>query len=543
MTLDRLSLRACWSEIGPLVAGRRIEKVRPHGRAALRLELSSRDALFIDVSRFLSGMWLVGRSAALPVDSRTVRGPSRTAALLFKKHLEGTRIIGLLEPHDQFQGLMASRATVLMRTDDGPGASLVMEGAVVAHFGEGCEVGPLPIETGVEKVIDPVAALGLIDETSRATREGRWVILSARDPGLRPLLRRWPVSDPARLGLAEVLSGQSAPTPHLVPILSDDASNAEASPMVVPFEPDAPAQRESSFAAAASRLYVTLRRVDLFRDQARSRLAQARSEAARLSRLKAALERDRGLWPDPSELRLRAEALLAAPPGSVVTNDPDQAGSGREASISLPDPRTGSPIEVGINPRLTLPQNANALYARARNIERQQSAFAERWRRVVLDGENADRLVAEIMSIRMLEDFEPPAGKPGRAEAAVPSPRRYLTSRGLEMLFGRSAAENHDVTFKLAKREDIWFHVLDAPGGHVVLRNREGRATPEDLAEAASLAAFLSERRTEGHVDVQYTERKHLQPAGGSKGRVRVAHAEVIRVAPRDPVGRLRARS
>jgi predicted ribosome quality control (RQC) complex YloA/Tae2 family protein len=82
-----------------------------------------------------------------------------------------------------------------------------------------------------------------------------------------------------------------------------------------------------------------------------------------------------------------------------------------------------------------------------------------------------------------------------------------------------------------------------APGGPVVLRNREGRANRDDLAEAASLAAFRSERRMEGQVDVRYTDRKHVQPQGSGQGRVRVTHAAVIRASPRDPAGRLGARS
>ena len=211
-------------------------------------------------------------------------------------------------------------------------------------------------------------------------------------------------------------------------------------------------------------------------------------------------------------------------------------------ALSIPDPRTGEVIEVRIQPRLTLPQNASALYERARNIERRKAAFDQRWATVISHLEAAERALEEAKAIRSLDEIEGHAIAPGPDPRGGGGRKRYLTSRGLEILFGRSAAENHDVTFKLAKREDLWFHVLDAPGGHVILRNPQGRANRADIAEAASLAAFLSERRTEADVDVQYTERKHVQPAGGGKGRVRVTHAEAIRVRPEDPAGRLRAR-
>jgi hypothetical protein len=308
---------------------------------------------------------------------------------------------------------------------------------------------------------------------------------------------------------------------------------------MAPFEPDGPSLPSADFVEAGSRLYVALRRADLFGSRMQARLARAKSEVARLVRLKSALERDQGRWPDPAVLRHQAEALLSVPAGAPALEPTQRESAWRDAMvITIPDPRTGNLMEAKINPRLSLPQNANALYERARNIERREAAFSERWESVVTGLDAAEQFLAETLALRSLDDLEPPA-----VPAATRAERsRYLTSRGLEMVFGRSAAENHDVTFKLAKREDLWFHVLDAPGGHLILRNREGRANREDIAEAAGVAAFLSERRTEAAVDVQYTERKHVHPAGGGKGRVRVSHAEVIRVPPLDPAGRLRVR-
>jgi len=112
----------------------------------------------------------------------------------------------------------------------------------------------------------------------------------------------------------------------------------------------------------------------------------------------------------------------------------------------------------------------------------------------------------------------------------------------LSLLVGRAARENHRLTFKVARPEDLWFHALDVPGAHVILRDNEGRAGPEDLREAAEVAAFFSGAQDSGKVDVQLARRKHLRPAKGSPGRVHVGHSETLRVTPRDPEGRLRKR-
>ena len=76
----------------------------------------------------------------------------------------------------------------------------------------------------------------------------------------------------------------------------------------------------------------------------------------------------------------------------------------------------------------------------------------------------------------------------------------------------------------------------------MILRDNEGRATPEDFREAAEVAAFFSEARSEAKADVHATRRKHVRPARGGPGRVHVAHSDTLRVTPRDPEGRLRRR-
>ncbi len=94
----------------------------------------------------------------------------------------------------------------------------------------------------------------------------------------------------------------------------------------------------------------------------------------------------------------------------------------------------------------------------------------------------------------------------------------------------------------MARPEDLWLHARDVPGAHVILRDHEGRAAADDLREAAEVAAFFSDARAEAAVDVHVTRRKHVRPGRGGPGRVQIAHSDTLRVAPRDPEGRLRRR-
>ena len=149
-----------------------------------------------------------------------------------------------------------------------------------------------------------------------------------------------------------------------------------------------------------------------------------------------------------------------------------------------------------------------------------------------------------MLAARDLRELPGPGeGGGSRVQADASSgPRHYLTTRGLSVLVGRNARENHHLTFRVARAEDVWLHARDAPGSHVVLRDNEGRAGADDLREAGEVAAFFSEARAEALVDVHVTRRKHVKPAKGGPGRVFVAHSDTLRVAPRDPEGRLRKR-
>jgi predicted ribosome quality control (RQC) complex YloA/Tae2 family protein len=290
-------------------------------------------------------------------------------------------------------------------------------------------------------------------------------------------------------------------------------------------------------AAAALFLRARLRGQRFARAQ-RAVVDAATREARRAAQLLVHLEGDlRGL-PAAGELRRQAEALLAC-------GRRDTAGAGE---LDVPDPyQPQSHLRVRVDPGLTLPANADRLFAKARRIER---ARAQVEARIADTRAHLDRARAGEAALRAARNHAELGGRAGPSplsvRGATPSTgagaRHYLTGRGLSVLVGRGARENHRLTFGVAGPEDVWLHARDVPGAHVILRDPEGRAAADDLREAAELAAFFSEAARQGQVDVHVTRRKHVRPAKGGAGRVIVAHSDTLRVAPRDPEGRLRRR-
>lgn len=101
------------------------------------------------------------------------------------------------------------------------------------------------------------------------------------------------------------------------------------------------------------------------------------------------------------------------------------------------------------------------------------------------------------------------------------APYRFMTEDGFEVLVGRSNAQNDELTFKLARRTDMWLHVQKVHGSHVIVRC-EGEALPaRTLEQAASLAALYSQGRDGGKLPVDYTMVKNVRkPSGALPGKV-----------------------
>ena len=288
---------------------------------------------------------------------------------------------------------------------------------------------------------------------------------------------------------------------------------------------------------------------DVERSQAlRQRLGSAVSRRHKsLRALRQKLVRQQGQLPQPVELRQKGETLLAGLRQAERIDD---------ARVRLPDPfhPQGRLIEIEIDPRLGLPENAERMFRRSRKVERtevalrrrleeveQQVAYAEGVRVSLDDATGPDELV-ELESIRREMEEQ---NLLARSKAGVRShggtkrlpPRCFTTHRGNVVLVGRSARSNAELTFRLAKPDDLWLHASGMPGSHVVLK-RSGSHEPdeEEILEAAGYAAYFSKGRNDTHVDVMVTARRNVSKIKGAPpGLVRVSNVKTVRVRPKPP--------
>jgi len=83
--------------------------------------------------------------------------------------------------------------------------------------------------------------------------------------------------------------------------------------------------------------------------------------------------------------------------------------------------------------------------------------------------------------------------------------RRFTSVDGLPIYVGRNARENEELTFKVARSDDLWLHAHGTPGSHVVVRLEKGSDPPtETLKDAATLALLYSDLKKSGKGEVLF---------------------------------------
>ena len=89
--------------------------------------------------------------------------------------------------------------------------------------------------------------------------------------------------------------------------------------------------------------------------------------------------------------------------------------------------------------------------------------------------------------------------------------------KGFQIFVGRNNKENEEISFSKGQPNDIWMHIKDIPGSHVlILRNNQ--ELPEDvLIYAANLACEYTKAKKGDKVTVDYCERKFVKKIKNSK--------------------------
>lgn len=183
-------------------------------------------------------------------------------------------------------------------------------------------------------------------------------------------------------------------------------------------------------------------------------------------------------------------------------------------------------IKISLNPMKTPWENIDEYYNRAKKIKaaivyakndlpKQENLLS--YLNQLEDFVNRSNSISDLEEIREEMVDNKLIKKKGRnKKKSKPSrPFHYKTENGSDIYVGKNSKQNDYITLKVARKEDLWFHVKDSPGSHVVLKT--DKIFDEDIKKAAYLAALNSSLASANKVDVDYTEKKNVNKAKGAK--------------------------
>ncbi|AEU40633.1 Fibronectin/fibrinogen-binding protein [Lactococcus cremoris subsp. cremoris A76] len=216
-----------------------------------------------------------------------------------------------------------------------------------------------------------------------------------------------------------------------------------------------------------------------------------------------------------------------------------------KTSVTLENYYTNEPLDIALNPALSPAQNAQRYFHRYQKLKQAVKFLGEQIAKtketihylesVESNLENAD--VPEIADIReeLIQTGYIKQKYRNKKQKMLP-PEKYQAEDGTIILVGKNNLQNEQVSFKHSRRGDLWFHVKDIPGSHVLIT---GNPNPSDetITFAGELAAYFSKARYSNLVQVDVLDVKKLhKPTGTAPGFVTYDREKTIRVTPDEAV-------
>ena len=193
-------------------------------------------------------------------------------------------------------------------------------------------------------------------------------------------------------------------------------------------------------------------------------------------------------------------------------------------------------IEIPLSPILSPQQNAAKFYkdyARMKTAEKELTRQMEiardelEYLRSVLDELNRAGTEQELEEIRQeLQSggyVKADSGKRKIKQGKL-APMRFESTDGYPIYVGRNNRQNDELTFKLARKDDLWLHASKVHGSHVII-SCGGTTPPDDtVTQAAQLAAFYSETTAGQNIPVDATTVKQVKKVPSGKPGMVIYH-------------------
>lgn len=539
MSFDGFFLHHMTAELRDQLIGGRIQKINQPFEQELVLGIRSNRQ---NQKLLLSAHSVFGRVQLTQTDFANPKVPN-TFTMILRKYLQGA----VIEDIQQLENDRILEFSVSNKDEIGDHIQATL---IVEIMGKHSNI--ILVDKSEHRIIEAIKHVGFSQNSYRTILPGSTYICPPQTDSLNPFT----VSDEK---LFEILSTQDLTPKNLqklfqglgrdtATVLSETLSNDKLKNFRHFFNQEKKASiTETSYSAVpfpqSHGIFETLSALldYYYHDKAeRDRVAQQANEL--IKRVASELEKNR------KKLSKQEEELLATEnaedfrqKGELLTTYLHQVPNDKP-SVTLDNYYTDQPIEIDLDVALSPNQNAQRYFKKYQKLKeavKHLTNLIEETKDTILYLESVETMLgqaslSEIDDIRQeLVETNYLKARHREKQAKRKKPERYLASDGKTIiLVGKNNLQNDELSFKTAKKGELWFHAKDIPGSHVIITDNLD-PSDEVKTDAAELAAYFSKARHSNLVQVDMIESKKLhKPTGGKPGFVTYRGQKTLRVTP-----------
>ena len=559
MAFDAFFLKAVLEEIRQKATGARVEKIHQPSRDTvillLRCEQGREKLLF-------------SPNPAAPRLHMTTASPENPAeppmfCMLLRKHLSGARLSGISQP------AMERAATFTFDCTDEMGFP-VQKRLVAELMGRTCNLYLLGPDG---RILDCLRRIGLDETSKRPALPGLLYqepeTITKLDPsvmeesdyvnllcnrgadiladrlmdtlgGLSPLVCREAAlfaagSTDARVGELDIPGAAQKLSLffrehllHPAPWYYPQADGTPKQFAFCPIRQYGQTLRADSFTALMDSFYIVKDRRDAMRQKSQGLRKTVSNLCQRLRRKLAIQEKELSATYDRERLRQLGDIVTANIHRIIKGQTQLEAEDFYDEEMQV--------ISIPISPILSPQQNAAKFYkdyTRMKNAEKELTKQIElgetelQYLESVLDELTRAQTDQELEEIRQ----ELHAGGYVRLDSAKKrmkqsklAPMRFASTDGYPIYVGRNNRQNDELTFRGARKDDLWLHAQKVHGSHVIIVCNGTKPPDDTITQAAQLAAYYSEAGGGQNIPVDVTPVKQVKKLPGAKPGMVIYH-------------------
>ncbi len=557
MALDGITLYSIKTQLKDTLTGGRVDKIYQPEEDLFTIDVWNRADLQLLIS--------TGDLFRIHLSERDFENPARPPAfcMLLRKHLEGGTIREITQPgldrliyikvkrSDEPEKrliveLMGRRCNVILTKGDEILGALDRKSEKQRDLSTGKEYRrPTPQDKADPREITPEDLSEIKKDTGKLWRsvlssvEGVGPLLSreiATRAGIDPEKENINEKDLEKILEATKYLGRKVRKEDFDPVVyMEETTPAEFAPFPLKFLSEKKARGFESISKALdfySRRKEKISKKDRLEELLTSKIKE---EKERIESATDNLEEQLNRAENREELKKKGDVLMA---------NLDQIEKGqKEARLKDIFSEEDKELTVQLDPSLNPQKNAEKYYNRYKKLKRGRKKMKKRMRRLKKEKRFILNLEEKLKEADEKKDLEKIHGKldekgyfqePPEEEGEGSGGPREFWVEGHKILAGKNASQN-DKLVRQGNKGDLWFHVRDYAGAHVLL---DTGGNPDQVPEkairgAARIAAYYSKAREADEAMVSYTELKYVdKPKGAKPGLVRIENEKTIVVDP-----------